>query len=81
VKSPVIILVRDSIAPFIDHTLLRPDATADDVRLLCEETARFGFASACVASCWASRAREWLDRQGASSIPVCCVIGFPKSAK
>jgi deoxyribose-phosphate aldolase len=47
------------------------------VRRLCEETARFGFASACVASCWASFAREQLDRLGARSIPVCCVVGFP----
>jgi deoxyribose-phosphate aldolase len=70
-------LELNSIARFIDHTLLRPDATADDVRLLCEETARFGFASACVASCWASLAREQLDRLGAREIPVCCVVGFP----
>jgi deoxyribose-phosphate aldolase len=66
-----------SIAQMIDHTLLRPDATAGEVGLLCEETARFGFASACVASCWASFAREQLDRRGARSIPVCCVVGFP----
>jgi deoxyribose-phosphate aldolase len=71
------LLEPDSIARFIDHTLLRPDATADDVRLLCEETARYGFASACVASCWASFAREQLDRRGARGIPVCCVVGFP----
>ena len=65
------------IAKLIDHTLLRPDAAADDVRRLCEETAQYGFASACVASCWASFAREELDRAGASDIPVCSVVGFP----
>jgi deoxyribose-phosphate aldolase len=73
----VILLERSPIAQLIDHTLLRPEAMADDVRLLCEETARFGFASACVASCWASFAREQLDSLGAQGIPVCCVVGFP----
>jgi deoxyribose-phosphate aldolase len=70
-------LEHDNIASYIDHTLLRPDATADDVRRLCEETARFGFASACVASCWATFAREQLDLADARRIPVCCVVGFP----
>lgn len=73
----MIILESSSIARYIDHTLLRPDATADDILRLCEETASFGFASACVASCWASLARRQLDRLGASSLPVCCVVGFP----
>lgn len=70
-------LEHNNIASYIDHTLLRADAMADDVRRLCEETARSGFASACVASCWASFAREQLDRAGARRIPVCCVVGFP----
>jgi deoxyribose-phosphate aldolase len=67
----------DRLVRSIDHTLLRPDATADEVRKLCEETAGFGFASACVASGWATFAREQLDRAGAKAIPVCCVVGFP----
>jgi hypothetical protein len=65
------------IARLIDHTLLRPDATADDIGRLCGETAQYRFASACVASCWVSFAREALDRTGATDIPVCSVIGFP----
>ncbi|OPY29347.1 MAG: Deoxyribose-phosphate aldolase [Methanocella sp. PtaU1.Bin125] len=67
----------DDVAALIDHTLLRPDATADNIRRLCEETAQYRFASACVASCWASFAREELDRLGATDIPVCSVVGFP----
>jgi deoxyribose-phosphate aldolase len=77
VTGPVMPLEPDAIASYIDHTLLRADATADDVGRLCEETARFGFASACVASCWASFARDRLDSCGARRIPVCCVVGFP----
>jgi deoxyribose-phosphate aldolase len=65
------------ISKLIDHTLLRPDATAGDIRRLCEETARYRFASACVASCWVSFARGELDRLGATDIPVCSVVGFP----
>ncbi len=65
------------IAKVIDHTLLRPDAMAGDIRRLCEETAQYRFASACVASCWVSLAREELDRTGARDIPVCSVVGFP----
>lgn len=65
------------IARLIDHTLLRPDATAEDIRRLCEETARYHFASVCVASCWVSLAREELDRLGATDLPVCSVVGFP----
>lgn len=67
----------NTIAKLIDHTLLRPDATAGDIRRLCEETASFRFASACVASCWASFARRQLDSLGAREIPVCSVVGFP----
>jgi deoxyribose-phosphate aldolase len=77
VTGTVMSLERYPIARYIDHTLLRPDATAEDVRLLCEDTARFGFAAACVASCWASFAREQLDRMGGEKIPVCVVVGFP----
>jgi deoxyribose-phosphate aldolase len=73
----VIFLDSDNIARYIDHTLLRPDATAEDITDLCEETASYRFASACVASCWAAFARAQLDRLGASTIPVCCVVGFP----
>ncbi len=61
-------------ARYIDHTLLRPDATDKDVLRLCDEAAEYGFASACVASCWAGAARERLEGTG---VKVCCVVGFP----
>src|SRR5437899_2928777 len=38
------------LAQFIDHTLLRPDATYEDLRKLCEEAKRYGFATVCVNS-------------------------------
>ncbi|HTY90244.1 MAG TPA: deoxyribose-phosphate aldolase [Methanocella sp.] len=61
-------------ARHIDHTLLRPDATDKDVLLLCDEAVEYGFASACVASCWAGLAKK---RLGDTGVNTCCVVGFP----
>ncbi|AFC98906.1 deoxyribose-phosphate aldolase [Methanocella conradii HZ254] len=61
-------------ARHIDHTLLRPDATEKDILRLCEEAKLYGFASACVASCWVGLAR---DRLRGSNVKACCVVGFP----
>jgi deoxyribose-phosphate aldolase len=61
-------------ASHIDHTFLKPDAIEEDIVKLCDESIRYGFASACVASCWAALARERLRNSG---VKVCCVVGFP----
>ena len=62
------------LAPFIDHTLLRPDARRAEVVVLCEEAGEHGFAAVCVASRWVAEARR---RLGGTSVAVCCVVGFP----
>lgn len=64
-------------ASLIDHTLLKPEASEGDIRKLCEEAARFGFASVCVNPGWVKRAAEFLKGSG---VPVCTVIGFPLGA-
>lgn len=64
-------------ASLIDHTLLKPDAAEADIRKLCEEAARFGFASVCVNPVWVRRAAGYLKGSG---VPVCTVIGFPLGA-
>ncbi len=64
-------------AGLIDHTLLKPDATDEDIRRLCEEAARFRFASVCVNPTWVRAAACHLHGTG---IPVCTVIGFPLGA-
>ena len=64
-------------ASLIDHTLLKPEASESDIRKLCEEAARFGFASVCVNPTWVKRASEFLQGSG---VPVCTVIGFPLGA-
>jgi deoxyribose-phosphate aldolase len=62
------------LARHIDHTLLRPDATEKDIEKLCDEAMEYGFASACVASCWAGEAKKRLEGSG---VKACCVVGFP----
>jgi deoxyribose-phosphate aldolase len=64
-------------ASLIDHTLLKPEATEDDIKRLCEEAARFHFASVCVNPTWVRAASCHLQGTG---VPVCTVIGFPLGA-
>jgi deoxyribose-phosphate aldolase len=64
-------------AGLIDHTLLKPEATDDDIKKLCEEAARYRFASVCVNPTWVRAAACNLSGTG---IPVCTVIGFPLGA-
>ncbi|HVA72283.1 MAG TPA: deoxyribose-phosphate aldolase [Candidatus Limnocylindrales bacterium] len=64
----------DEIAKLIDHTLLKPEATRDQVRALCEEAARFGFASVCINPWYVPLAADILR---GSSVKVCTVVGFP----
>jgi deoxyribose-phosphate aldolase len=65
------------LAAVIDHTLLKPDATRDQVRSLCEEALRYRFACAMVNPAWASLAVGVLSR---TCVPVGVVIGFPLGA-
>jgi deoxyribose-phosphate aldolase len=64
-------------ARYIDHTLLKPEATASDIDQLCLEAEHYHFASVCINPTWVKRAAENL--RGAS-VPVCSVIGFPLGA-
>jgi deoxyribose-phosphate aldolase len=69
--------VPRDLARFIDHTLLRPDATADEVDRLCDEAREFGFASVCVNPTWVRRCSQ---RLRGSQVRVASVIGFPFGA-
>ncbi len=64
-------------ASLIDHTLLKPEATDEDIKKLCEEAARYRFASVCVNPTWVRAAACNLHGSG---VPVCTVIGFPLGA-
>lgn len=57
---------------YIDHTLLKPDATEDQIKKTVSETKKYGFATTCVASCWVE---EIFQRDRSNRL--CTVIGFP----
>ena len=65
------------LAKYIDHTLLKPDATADDIDVLCAEAREYGFASVCVNPAWVKRAATALR---GSDVRVASVVGFPFGA-
>lgn len=67
----------DGLASLIDHTLLKPDGTREQIEELCREAAQFCFASVCVNPVWVPLAAEILRGTG---VKVCTVIGFPSGA-
>lgn len=71
------ILANKSIARKIDHTLLKPDATVDDITALCDEAKKYQFASVCVNPGNVSLCSNLLK---GSNVKVCTVIGFPLGA-
>jgi deoxyribose-phosphate aldolase len=66
-----------SLANMIDHTLLKPDATQQEVAQLCFEARKYEFASVCVNPTWVPLCAQLLQ---ASRVKVCTVIGFPLGA-
>ena len=65
------------LAKYIDHTLLKPDATQDEIDRLCDEAIEYGFASVCINPTWVKRSAEKLR---GSDVKTCTVIGFPLGA-
>lgn len=64
-------------AKYFDHTILKPDAVYDDVRRICEEAARYGFASVCVNTHYTTAVKQMLTGTG---VATCVVVGFPLGA-
>ena len=64
-------------ASLIDHTLLKPTATADQIRQLCAEAREHKFAAVCVNPVWVPLCAELL---AGSQVAVCTVVGFPLGA-
>lgn len=69
--------VDQELAGIIDHTLLKPDATADEITTLCQEALTYSFASVCINPAWVPLAAESLKD---SKVKVCTVVGFPLGA-
>lgn len=57
----------------VDHTLLRPTATWEEIRQICDDGVAYGCASVCIPPSFVRQASEYL----AGKLPVCTVIGFP----
>lgn len=62
---------------YIDSTILKADATKEDIEKLCKEAKEYGFKSVCVNACYASLAKELLK---GSSVGIAVVVGFPLGA-
>jgi deoxyribose-phosphate aldolase len=71
------LLTPQQIARLIDHTLLKPEATREEIRKLCDEALNYGFASVCVNPWNVPQAAELLR---GSVVKVCTVAGFPLGA-
>lgn len=69
--------MAQNLARMIDHTLLKPDATKDQIIHLCKEAGEHVFASVCVNPYWVSLAAKEL---AGTEVKVCTVVGFPLGA-
>ena len=69
--------IPGDLARYIDHTLLKANATEDQIRKLCAEALEFNFRSVCVNPTWVSLAAELLR---GSEVLTCTVVGFPLGA-
>ena len=69
--------VPGDLAKLIDHTMLKPEATRDEIVKLCEEARKHRFASVCVNTTWVPLCKSLL---AGTDVMVCCVVGFPLGA-
>lgn len=70
-------ILPSELAKYIDHTLLKPEATGDDIDKLCSEAKEYGFCSVCVNTTWAERCAKNLS---GTDVKICVVVGFPLGA-
>jgi deoxyribose-phosphate aldolase len=65
------------LSKYIDHTLLKPDATSEQIKSLCEEAAKYGFFSVCLNPQYIKFAKSMLVN---TEVKICTVVGFPLGA-
>ena len=64
----------------VDHTLLAPTATWEEIRQICDDGIKYGCASVCIPQTYVAHAAHYIAEQqhyGFGQLPVCTVIGFP----
>ena len=71
------IMTKAEVAQMIDHTLLKPEATKEQIKALCEAAKEYGVHSVCVNSSYVPYCAELLKDSG---VAVCTVVGFPLGA-
>lgn len=76
-EAPAAVGNTASIASYIDHTLLKPEASEAEVRQICAEAAEYKFKSVCVNPIWVKTVTKALKGSG---VLTCSVIGFPLGA-
>ncbi len=77
-SSTIGVIPQDvNLGKMIDHTLLKPDATPDQIAQLCFEARKYGFASVCINPAWVKLCAQLLS---GSPVKTCTVIGFPLGA-
>ncbi len=69
--------IPGDLARYIDHTLLKPNATEEQIRTLCAEALEFNFRSVCINPTWVPLAAQLLR---GSEVLTCTVVGFPLGA-
>jgi deoxyribose-phosphate aldolase len=74
---PGAVAAEGSVSRFIDHTLLKPEATPDQITQLCKEAVENQFASVCINPIYVSQCANLLAGSG---VKVCTVVGFPLGA-
>jgi deoxyribose-phosphate aldolase len=62
---------------YIDHTLLKPEATRAQIEKLCAEAVQYKFAAVCINLCWAKLCADLVEK---SEVKVCVPVGFPLGA-
>ena len=68
---------NEELASLIDHTILKPDATKQDIEKVCKEAREYKFKSVCVNTHYVSLVSSLLKGSG---VDTCCVVGFPLGA-
>lgn len=69
--------MEKKLSKYIDHTLLKANATTEQITKLCQEAKEYDFASVCVNTCYVPLCKELLK---GTDVKVCCVVGFPLGA-
>ncbi len=77
-SAPSLVLTPDQVVKLIDHTVLKPEATEEDIEKLCKEAAEYKFYSVCVNPSWVPKSKKLLR---GTSVKVCAVAGFPLGAQ